>query len=74
MVVMIIGPLIISEGSISRFTASISILLASVLLFGAIVFINIIKNEAALLGVLRSWTVLFATGIELGFLTNVERD
>lgn len=52
--------------------AIFSTILASVLLFGAIISLYIVKNPHALLGMLSGWTVLFAACV--GLLTNARRD
>jgi hypothetical protein len=62
----------ISERSISNFVAILSTILASVLLFGAIISLYIVQNKHALLGMLSGWTVLFAACV--GLLTNARRD
>jgi hypothetical protein len=62
----------ISERSISHFVAIFSTILASILLFGAIISLYIVQNKHALLGMLSGWTVLFAACV--GLLTNARRD
>jgi uncharacterized PurR-regulated membrane protein YhhQ (DUF165 family) len=56
----------ISERSIS------GIILASFLLFGAIISLYIVQNKNALLGMLSGWAELFAACD--GLLTNAKRD
>ncbi|EPE32086.1 hypothetical protein GLAREA_12168 [Glarea lozoyensis ATCC 20868] len=66
------GQAIISHRRLSRFVTILSTILASVLLFGAIISLYIVKNQNALLGMVSGWTVLFAACV--GLLTNAKRD
>ena len=63
---------LVSSQRLSIFTAILATILASVLLFGAVISLYIVQNEHALLGMLSGWTVLFAASV--GLLTNAKRD
>jgi uncharacterized PurR-regulated membrane protein YhhQ (DUF165 family) len=52
--------------------AILSSLLSAVLLFGSITSLYFVHNPYAVLGMLGSWTVLFA--VSVGWLTNAKRD
>jgi len=62
----------ISSSRLTTFTEILSTILASLLLFGAIISLYIVKNQKALLGMVSGWTVLFAACV--GVLTNAKRD
>jgi hypothetical protein len=66
------GQAYVSQRQLTRVVTIVSTLLASVLLFGAIISLYIVKNQNALLGMVSGWTVLFAAS--LGLLTNAKRD
>jgi hypothetical protein len=66
------GQAYVSHRQITRAVTIISTLLASVLLFGAIISLYIVKNQNALLSMVSGWTVLFAA--YLGLLTNAKRN
>lgn len=62
----------VSENQISIFVAILSTVLASSLLFGAVLSLYVVRNPNALLGMLCGWTVLFAACV--GLLTSAKRD
>jgi hypothetical protein len=62
----------VSERSVARFVAILSSVLASIMLFGSMISLYFVKNPYALLGMVGSWTVLFAACV--GLLTNAKRD
>lgn len=63
---------LISHQRVSTFSTVLSLILASILLFGAVISLSIIKKKQILLGMLCFWTILFA--ICVGLLTNAKRD
>lgn len=64
--------IIISHAAVSTFSTFISLILASILLFGAIISLSVIRTKSLLLGMLCFWTILFAGCV--GLLTNAKRD
>ena len=64
--------ILISHSALSVVSTIISLILASVLLFGAIITLSVIGSKPALLGLLCFWTILFALCV--GLLTNAKRD
>jgi hypothetical protein len=62
----------ISERSLARCVAIISLFLSTILLFGSIVPLYFVPNPYALLGMLGGLTVLFA--VCDGWLANAKRD
>ncbi|TVY16396.1 hypothetical protein LARI1_G007412 [Lachnellula arida] len=64
--------ILISHATLSMFSTILSLILASILLFGAIISLSIIGSKPVLLGMLCFWTVLFAACV--GLLTNAKRD
>lgn len=63
---------LISHSALSAFSTLVSLNLASVLLFGAIISLSVLREKSTLLGMLCFWTVLFAASV--GLLTNAKRD
>ena len=66
------GQILISHATLSMFSTILSLLLASILLFGAIISLSVIGSKPALPGMLCFWTVLFAACV--GLLTDARRD
>ncbi|RDL30108.1 uncharacterized protein BP5553_10386 [Venustampulla echinocandica] len=64
--------ILISHATLSMFSTILSLILASILLFGAIISLSIIGSKPVLLGMLCFWTVLFAACV--GLLTDAKRD
>jgi hypothetical protein len=64
--------ILISHTALSMFSTILSLILASIILFGAIISLSVIESKPALLGMLCFWTVLFAACV--GLLTNAKRD
>ncbi|KFZ20557.1 hypothetical protein V502_03141 [Pseudogymnoascus sp. VKM F-4520 (FW-2644)] len=64
--------IIISHAAVSTFSTFISLILASILLFGAIISLSVIRTKSLLLGMLCFWTIVFAGCV--GLLTNSKRD
>ncbi|KAL3418101.1 hypothetical protein PVAG01_09816 [Phlyctema vagabunda] len=62
----------ISERSVARFVAILSSILSAILIFGSITSLYFVHNPYALLGMLGSWTVLFA--VVVGWVTSARRD
>lgn len=60
-----------SDQRIARFVAILSIILAAVLLIGAIVSLYVVKSPNKKLGMIAAFTVIFASSI--GILTNARR-
>lgn len=63
---------LISHAAVSTVSTIVSLLLASILLFGAIISLSIIRTKTTLLGMLCFRTILFAAC--MGLLTNAKRD
>ena len=64
--------ILISHSALSVVSTIISLILASVLLFGAIISLSVIGSKPALLGLLCFWTILFALCV--GLLTTAKSD
>lgn len=64
--------ILISHTALSTFSTILSLVLASVLLFGAIISLSVIGSKNVLLGMLCFWTLLFAACV--GLLTDAKRD
>ena len=61
----------IKESHVSQVAALISIIIAAILLLGAIVSLRLIKQEDAQLGAIAMFTIFFAGSV--GILTNARR-
>lgn len=64
--------ILISHATLSMFSTILSLILASILLFGAIISLSIIGSKPVLLGMLCFWTMMFAACV--GLLTDAKRD
>lgn len=61
----------INENHVSAVAAAISMVIAAILLVGAVVVLNILKQRKTQLGLIAMFTVLFAASV--GILTNARR-